>query len=81
MVKKVSSVAELKKLASADIFECRLLLVDGCAFSRKEIYFDSEKNRFRVYNYLDDTRDVFSVAQFTERYGKAIAKGALVYEA
>ena len=80
-MKAVKSIEELKEQTKDEPQDYRMIL-NGGIFSRKNIFYDEEKDRFEILNGIDDT----FIKIPTKKLGKetliveAIEKRALIKE-
>ncbi len=77
---KIKSIVHLKKLTYDKEREFKMLL-NGGAFSRKGICYNSDLKRFEVHNYIDDSNVTITEKSLNNNkitlIGEAILKQAL----
>jgi hypothetical protein len=80
-MKKIKSIAELKKLANNKIIEVSILLNGGLK-STKSIMFWKKTGKFMIENYIDNSPQSLTEKQLSDKkytnIGEAIKKGALI---
>ncbi len=79
----ILSTQHLKELVKNNSIEC-YILINGGLKSSKLIDYDDQKNRFIIYNYIDDTTQRLTEKQLynesLSNIGKAIKYGALIMD-
>ena len=80
--KRIRNITQLKELAK-DGLECFILLNGGLR-SSKYISYNPDDNSFYVLNYIDDTEQKLTEAQFLDKsytnIAEAMEKGALIMD-
>ncbi len=80
--RRIKTIKQLKKLAK-DGLDCFILL-NGCMRSSKHIRYYPDKNKFFVWNLIDDSEQKLTESQiFDSAYtniGEAMKKGALIID-
>ena len=82
--KRIKTIQQLKKLANTENgLDCFILLRGGLR-SSKNIRYDSDENRFFVWNFIDDTELELTEKQILgsafSNIGEAMKLGALVMD-
>ena len=80
--KRIKTIDQLKELAKNGL-ECFILLNGGLR-SSKYISYNPDDNSFYVLNYIDDTEQKLTEAQFLDKsytnIAEAMEKGALIMD-